>query len=153
MKLNISYFKDVDFLTLWNEQLTDSGEDVSAGLTAFFDDSDDSVVSFTIQGAARNLVPVLYGEEAARKEIVRRKVGQQGYLEDEPLFIEYNTVSDTLHLWNGRPASREQVVADTLIAELNTEEEVVGLTLERAAAQLRPYLFQGESTRQWAISA
>lgn len=140
MKLKINYFEDVDFLTLWNDQLTDGGEDVSAGLTAFFDDSDDSVVSFTIQGAARNLAPVLYGEEAAHKERVRRKVGQQGYLEDVPLLIDYWPDSDTLRLWNGREPARTQVVADTLIAELDGEGAAVGFTLERAARQLRPFL-------------
>ncbi len=140
MKLNIKYFADVDFLTLWNERLTDSGEDVSAGLTAFFDDSDDSVVSFTIQGAVRKLAPVLYGDEAAYKERVRRKVGQQGYLEDVPLLIDYWPDSDTLRLWNGREPARTQVVADTLTAELDAEGEAVGFTLERAAGQLRPFL-------------
>lgn len=140
MKLNINYFEDVDFLTLWNEQLTDGGEDVSAGLTAFFDDSDDSVVSFTIQGAARNLAPVLYGTEAAHKQKVQRKVAQQGYLEDVPLLIDYWPDSDTLRLWNGREPARTQVVADTLTAELDAEGEAVGFTLEQAAVQLRPYL-------------
>ena len=140
MKLNINYFADVDFLTLWNERLTDGGEDVSAGLTAFFDDSDDSVVSFTIQGAARNLAPVLYGKESVGEDPVRRKVGQRGYLEDVPLLIDYWPDSDTLRLWNGREPARTQVVADTLIAELDVEGEAVGFTLERAAVQLRPFL-------------
>lgn len=154
MKLNINYFEDVDFLTLWNEQLTDGGEDVSACLTAFFDDSDDSVVSFTIQGAARNLVPILYGEESFGKDRVRRKVGQLGYLEDVPLLIDYWPDTDTLRLWNGRPVSREQVVADTLIAELDAEGEAVGFTLEQAAGQLRPFLGRSESSgRESAISA
>ena len=49
MKLIIQYSGDVDFLTLWNGRLTDGGEDVSAGLTAFFDDSDNCIVSFTLQ--------------------------------------------------------------------------------------------------------
>ena len=154
MKLNINYFEDVDFLALWNERLSDSGGDVSAGLTAFFDDSDDSVVSFTIQGAARNLTPVLYGKESVGKDQVHREVGQLGYLEDVPLLIDYWPVSDTLHLWNGRPASREQVVADTLIAELDAEGEAVGFTLEHAAAQLRPFLRLSESAGHgFAISA
>ncbi len=139
MKLIIQYSGDVDFLTLWNGRLTDGGEDVSAGLTAFFDDSDDSVVSLTIQGAVHYLAPILFGPPGDGG-IVNRKVEQKGYLEDVPLLIEYNTVSDTLHLWNGRPASREQVVADTLAAEFDGEGEAVGFTLERAAEQLRPFL-------------
>ena len=65
-------------------------------VTAFFADSDDSVVSFTIQGAVRNLAPVLYGKESDGKERVHRKVGQKGYLEDTPLLIDYLPNSDTL---------------------------------------------------------
>lgn len=139
MKLIIQYSGDVDFLTLWNGRLTDGGEDVSAGLTAFFDDSDDSIVSFTIQGAVYYLAPILFGPPGDAG-VVNRKVEQKGYLEDIPLLIEYNTVSDTLRLWNGRPASREQVVANALTAELDAEGEAVGFTLEQAAGQLRPFL-------------
>ena len=106
----------------------------------FFADSDDSVVSFTIQGAVRNLAPVLYGKESDGKERVHRKVGQKGYLEDTPLLIDYLPNSDTLRLWNGRPASREQVVADTLLAQFDEEGEAVGFTLERAAGQLKSFL-------------
>ncbi len=154
MELIIQYSGDVDFLTLWNGRLTDGGEDVSACLTAFFDDSDDSVVSFTIQGAVRNLAPILYGEEYVGKDQVRRKVGQVGYLEDLPLLIDYWPNSDTLRLWNGREPTRTQVVADTLIAELDGKGEAVGFTLEQAAVQLRPFLRRSDSTgREFAISA
>ncbi len=152
MKLIIQYSDDVDFLTLWNGRLTDGGEDVSAGLTAFFDDSDDSVVSFTIQGAVHYLAPILFGPPCG-SGMVNRKVEQQGYLEDVPLLIEYNTVSDTLHLWNGRPAYKEQVVADTLMAEFDAEGEAVGITLEQAAGQLRPFLHRGQPPREVAHSA
>ena len=140
MKLIIQYSGDVDFLTLWNGRLTDGGEDVSADLTAFFEDSDDSVVSFTIQGAVHYLAPILFGGPPGDCGIVNRKVEQKGYLEDVPLLIEYNSISDTLRLWNGRRASREQAVADTLIAEIDAKGEAVGFTLERAASQLRPFL-------------
>ena len=146
MKLIIQYSDDVDFLTLWNGLLTDGGEDASAYLTAFFDDSDDSVVSFTIQGAARNLIPVLYGKESVGKDRVHREVGQLGYLEDVPLLIDYWPDSDTLRLWNGRLATRTQVVADTLTAELDAEGEAVGFTLEGAAEQLRQYLASVRAT-------
>ena len=152
MELIIQYSGDVDFLTLWNGRLTDGGEDVSAALTAFFDGSDDSVVSFTIQGAVHYLAPILFGPQGDGG-VVNRKVEQKGYMEDVPLLIEYDTDSDTLHLWNGRPASKEQEVADTLIAELDRGGEAVGFTLERAAAQLEPFLISGQSPREFAISA
>ena len=83
---------------------------------------------------------------------VHREVGQLGYLEDVPLLIDYWPVSDTLRLWNGRPASKEQVVADTLIAELDEEGEAVGFTLKRDAGQLRPFIYRGQSPREFAIS-
>ena len=139
MKLIIKYSEDVDFLTLWNGCLSDGGEDVSAGLTAFFDDSDNSVVSFTIQGAVKDLAPVLFGVEATYGT-VRRKVEQKGYLEDIPLLIEYNPVSDTLRLWNGREVSGWQNVADSLTADLDIDGEVAGFTLEQATVQLKPFL-------------
>ncbi len=145
MKLNINYFEDVDYLTLWNERLTDGGEDVSACLTAFFDDTDDSVVSFTIQGAARNLAPILYGEESVGKDRVSRKVGQLGYLEDVPLLIDYWPDTDTLRLWNGHKAARAQPVAETLVAEFDAENEISGFVLGHAAAQLRPFLPRADS--------
>ena len=140
MKLIIRYFGDVDFLTLGNGRRSDGGEDVSAGLTAFFDDSDDSVVSFTIQGAVKDLAPVLYGKESAGGRPVRRKAGQQGYLEDVPLLIEYRRDCDTLRLGNGRGAYRKQAVADTLSAEFDGDGGIVGFTLERAAKQLSPFV-------------
>ena len=140
MKLIIRYFGDVDFLTLGNGRRSDSGEDVSAGLTAFFDDADDSVVSFTIQSAVRDLAPVLYGKESAGGRPVRRKAGQQGYLEDVPLLIEYRRDCDTLRLGNGGGVSRKQAVADTLSAEFDGDGGIVGFTLERAAKQLSPFL-------------
>lgn len=140
MKLIIRYFGDVDFLSLGNGRRSDGGEDVSAGLTAFFDDSDDSVVSFTIQSAVKDLAPVLYGKESVGDKPVRRKVGQRGYLEDAPLLIEYRRDCDTLRLGNGRGASRKQAVADTLSAEFDGDGGIVGFTLERAAMQLRPFV-------------
>ena len=144
MKPNINYFEDVDYLTLGNGRLTDGGEDVSACLTAFFDDSDDSVVSFTIQGAVHYLAPILFGLPGDG-DIVNRKVEQKGYLEDVPLLIEYNTVSDTLRLWNGQEAARVQPVAETLVAEFDAENEISGFVLGHAAAQLRPFLPRADS--------
>ncbi len=144
MKLIIRYSEDVDFLTLWNGRLSDGGEDISAGLTAFFDDSDDSVVSFTIQSAVKDLAPILFGKQSGRPNRAHREVGQKGYLEKVPLLIDYLPDSDTLRLWNGRPVARKQRVADTLLAEFDGEGEIVGFTLEQAASQLRPFLSEAD---------
>ena len=152
MKLIIKYSDDVDSLTLRNGRLSDGGEDISVGLTAFFDDADNSVVSFTIQGAVKDLAPVLFGEETTLGR-VGGKVEQKGYLEDKPLLIEYDPVTGALRLGNGRRVSGRQKVADSLTADFDSEGEVVGLSLERATVQLKPFLYRGQSQREFAISA
>ena len=153
MTLWIQYSADVDFLTLWNGVQSGGGEDVAAGLTVFFDNTEASVVSFTVESAVRKLAPILYDEESDTGGTARTKVNQEGYLEDIPLLIEYRRASDTLRLTNGRELSGWRRVAESLTAEFDMEGEVIGLTLERAAAQLKPYLNKGQSAREWAISA
>ena len=153
MTLLIQYSADVDFLTLWNGIQSGGGEDVAAGLTAFFDNADASVVSFTIECAVRELAPILFDGDSATGDTVRKRVEQEGYLQNTPLIIEYRQASDTLRLSNGRESSGWRKVAESLTAEFDGEGEVVGLTLERAATQLRPHLSHGESAREWAISA
>ena len=152
MTLLIQYSPDVDFLTLWNGVQSGGGEDIAVGLTVFFDKSDTSVVSFTVESAVRELVPILFGVETSLGT-VRSKVEQRGYLEDTPLLIEYNPVSDTLQLRNGREASGWQSVADFLTADLDIDGEVVGFTLRQAVVQLKPFLNRGQSPREFAHSA
>jgi uncharacterized protein YuzE len=152
MTLMIQYSPDVDFLTLWNGVQSGGGEDVAAGLTVFFDKTDTSVVSFTVESAVRELTPILFGVEATLGT-VRSKVEQKGYLEDTPLLIEYNPVSDTLRLWNGREVSDQQSVADSLAADFDGSGEVIGFTLKRATAQLKPFLQRGQPPREFALSA
>ena len=152
MTLLIQYSPDVDFLTLWNGVQSGGGEDIAAGLTVFFDKSDASVVSFTVESAFRKLAPILFGVEATIGTVAS-KVEQMGYLEDTPLLIEYNPASDILQLRNGRQVSGGQKVAESLTADLDIDGEVVGLTLERATAQLKPFLYRGQSHREFAQSA
>ena len=140
MKLIIRYFRDVDFLTLWNGRQSDGGEDVSAGLTAFFDDSDDSVVSFTIQSAVKDLAPVLYGKESADGNPVRLKVGQLGYPEDDPLLIDYVPESDTLRLLERAAGGQNAGCCRHPGRRVRREGELVGFTLKQTARQLRPFL-------------
>ena len=52
------------------------------------------------------------------------------------LSVYYDSETDTLSLWNGRPASEGADVADNLTADFDAEGEVVGFTLEHAAEVL-----------------
>ena len=53
------------------------------------------------------------------------------------LEIFYDSDTDTLSLWNGKPAGEGADVADNLTVDLDAEGEVVGFTLEHASAILR----------------
>ena len=52
------------------------------------------------------------------------------------LSIYYDPETDTLSLWNGEPADEGADVAENLTADLNTDGEVVGFTLEHATELL-----------------
>ncbi len=56
------------------------------------------------------------------------------------LDIYYDSETDTLSLWNGRPASEGADVAENLIAEFDDEGEVVGFTIDHAAELLNSVL-------------
>ena len=60
---------------------------------------------------------------------------------EQILLIGYDREWDTLSLWNGMPANYGETVAENLTAESNDEGMVTGITLENAAALLRPYLY------------
>ena len=52
------------------------------------------------------------------------------------LYSHYDSETDTLSLWNGRPASEGADVADNLTADFDAEGELVGFTLEHATELL-----------------
>ena len=54
--------------------------------------------------------------------------------------IDYDRETDNLSLWNGRPASEGQDIAEGLVADLDADGNVVGFTLEHAGALLGPAL-------------
>ena len=56
------------------------------------------------------------------------------------LTIDYDPETDTLSLWNGRPASEGRDIADSLVADLDAQGNIVGFTLEHAAELLGPAL-------------
>lgn len=49
------------------------------------------------------------------------------------LNVYYDSETDTLSLWNGKPAGEGADVAENLTADLDAEGEVVGFTLEHAS--------------------
>ena len=53
------------------------------------------------------------------------------------LNVYYDSETDTLSLWNGKPASEGADVAESLTADFDAEGEVVGFTLERASEALK----------------
>ena len=56
------------------------------------------------------------------------------------LQIYYDPESDTLDIGNGQPTSEGYDVADQLTAHVDSEGDVVFVTLEHAAEVLAPYL-------------
>ncbi len=52
------------------------------------------------------------------------------------LKVFYDKDTDILSLWNGRPASEADDVAEHLVADFNDAGEVVGFTLEHASELL-----------------
>jgi uncharacterized protein YuzE len=57
------------------------------------------------------------------------------------LKIYYDPETDTLSLWNGRPACEGGEVGEGLTADFDADGEVVGITLDGALKLLTPYLW------------
>ena len=56
------------------------------------------------------------------------------------LDIYYDSETDTLSLWNGRPATEGADVAENLVADFDDDGEVVGFTLDHASELLASIL-------------
>ena len=57
------------------------------------------------------------------------------------LDIYYDSETDTLSLWNGRPGNEGADVAENLIVDFGRDGEVIGFTLDHAAELLGPFLY------------
>ena len=53
------------------------------------------------------------------------------------LNVYYDGETDTLSLWNGRPATEGADVAENLTVDLDADGEAVGFTLEHASEILK----------------
>ena len=62
--------------------------------------------------------------------------------ESNRLKVFYDSETDTLSLWNGRPACEGSEVGEGLTADLDGDGEVVGITLDGASKLLTPYIWE-----------
>ena len=61
--------------------------------------------------------------------------------------VQYLADSDTLSLWTGVSAAEAEEVAEGVIVDFDSDGNVVGFTLERAAALLQPMLDAARTAR------
>ena len=69
------------------------------------------------------------------------------------LTIDYDRETDTLSLWNGRPASEGQDIAEGLVADLDADGNVVGFTVEHAGELLGPALSASSTDEATRVAA
>ena len=62
--------------------------------------------------------------------------------ESNRLKIFYDSETDTLSLWNGRPACEGSEVGEGLTVDLDGDGEVVGITLDGASKLLTPHIWK-----------
>ena len=74
-------------------------------------------------------------------------VGKMNLADGMKLNIYYDSETDTLSLWNGKPASEGADVAENLTADFDAEGEVVGFTLERASEALKAMRGRSEDSQ------
>ena len=62
--------------------------------------------------------------------------------ESNRLKVFYDPETDTLSLWNGRPACEGEEIGEGLTADFDHAGEVVGITLDGASKLLTPYIWE-----------
>ncbi len=67
---------------------------------------------------------------------------QKSTIKSLQLKVIYDSETDTLSLWNGRPACDGSEVGEGLTADLDGDGEVVGITLDGASKLLSPYIWE-----------
>ena len=73
---------------------------------------------------------------------------QESRVESLKLTVYYDPETDTLSLWNGRPACEGGEVGEGLTADYDADGEVVGITLDGASKLLTPYLRQSTAPQK-----
>lgn len=145
MKLQISYFKDTDTLSIWNGEPASEADDVAKGQLIDLNAAG-SPVELALEHAAELCLPELFGPTDSPEfnsdcssgshllpnEILDRR-------EDKQLHIDYLQQSDTLWLGNGLPIPSREVIAEFITAFFDYDRPNAVMT-ERAAEILLPIL-------------
>ena len=66
---------------------------------------------------------------------------QDSTIESLTLKVHYDPETDTLSLWNGRPACEGSEVGEGLTADFDADGDVVGVTLDGASRLLTPHIW------------
>ncbi|MDE2938645.1 MAG: DUF2283 domain-containing protein [Chloroflexota bacterium] len=146
MKLQISYFKDTDTLSIWNGEPAREADDVAENLIIDMNASG-SPVGLTLEHAAQLSLPELIGS-AASPELYKESfsnphpspTGVPDRREDIKLHIDYHQQSDTLRLGNGLPAPNGEDIAEYVTAFFDNEDRPNAVVIEHAAEILLPVL-------------
>ena len=133
--LTISLDDTTDTLILYTDLKCIGGESVAPDLSVHYN-RDEEVIEVVIHHAAKMLGPHLFpGDE---------RIGQHSvFSQARDLAITYAPETDLLRLQTGAPpyaGYTEKTVAPGLCVNFDPEGWAMGVTLERAAARLRPHL-------------
>ena len=146
MKLQVSYFKDTDTLSIWNGEPAREADDVAEHLIVDLKASG-SPVGLTLEHAAELCLPELLGATASPEfnsdssgnshsspnEILDRR-------EDIQLHIDYHQQSDSLWLGNGLPTPKGEYMAEYVTAFFDDDDRPNAVMIEHAAEILLPVL-------------
>ncbi len=131
--LTIGYFEDTDTLVFRIAESPGCGETVAPDLWVMYG-RDGEVSSVTIDHAVKVLGPYLFPADGQSSK-------RSGF--DRDMAINYDPETDTLRLQTGEPpyaGCTEKTVAPGLCVNFDAEGWAMGVTIERAAELLRPYL-------------
>ena len=67
--------------------------------------------------------------------------------EPQKLKVFYDPETDTLSLWNGRPACEGEEVGEGLTADYDNDGGLVGITLDGAAKLLTPHIWERQAPK------
>ena len=146
MKLQISYFKDTDTLSIWNGEPAWSADDVAENLIIDLNASG-SPVGLTLEHAAELSLPVLLDTVA----IPESEAGISGKSrpsspeppdrrEDIRLEITYHAETDILWLGSRQPTPNGDDIAEYVTAFFDDDDRPNAVMIEHAAELLLPIL-------------
>ena len=130
-ELTIGY--SADTLIFYTDKLCVGGETVAPNLSVHYN-RDGEVIEVVVYSAAKILGPYLCPAD-------RQGCRRSGF--DRDMAITYAPETDTLRLQTGEPpyaGYTEKMVAPGLCVNFDPEGWAMGVTIERAAELLRPYL-------------